>query len=511
MDLSKYQAFVDYKMHPTALKYIMSESPVRCIFKGNQGGATEATGLDVALRVLGIHPIARRNHFQKPIRMVSKIVPEDESDERNQQYVTIRRYLGSFITKKITARNKILGLRANGRDVQIEFMASTQELDAFMSVQRGAYYQDEEIERLKWDESLKRLLKEGGDANVSITPVRGLDWMYDNLWCRTDKIYRSKLICEKFGYPAVEDNGTKNGIECFCWATDDNPVLTKDNIEQIFRGFDDPDELAMARYGIFRQVSGRIYKIFDASIHVKPYNDIFNTDLFKTFWHYRIIDYHPQKPWCVSWVAISDRNEWFVWNEYEARHEHKTTLELRDEIKSMSLLDEDEQFNRMTLIDPLAVTPQANTTFSVLDDLRMGDYGLRRMEPADTKNSVSAGRMNIKMRLKNALICGVPYNNFNRNEHQEARYGIYLPTLWFLDNCTKHVEHFKQWRYVDYKQEFVKAVKVVKREGQKYSDYPRNLEFLGCIDPVWYSMDNVSDNYWENNRFQGQRQQAYGR
>lgn len=502
MDLNKYRAFVEYKMHPTALKYVMSEAPIRCIFKGNQGGATETTGIDCSMRVLGIHPVAKRNVINKPIRMVSKIVPEDEFDERNQQYVTIRRYLGGFITKKITARNKILGIRAAGRETQIEFMASTQELDAFMSVQRSAYYQDEEIERLKWDESLKRLLKEGGDANVSITPVRGLDWMYDSVWCRADKIYRSKTICERYGYPPVEEMGTKNGIECFCWATDDNPALTQDHIEQIFSNFDDPDELAMARYGIFRQVSGRIYKLFDPAVHVKPYDKYFDPNLFRSFWHYRIIDYHPQKPWAVTWLGISPRNEWFVWNELEARHEHRTTLEIRDEIKQMSLLDEDEAFNRMTLYDPLANTKQGNTGYSVADDLRMGEYGLRRMEAADTKNSVTGGRMNIKMRLKNSLICGVPSNNFNKSEIQEPRYGVYLPTLWILDNCKKHIEHLKNWRYIDYKQEFVKAVKVVKREGQKFSDFPRNLEFLGSLDPVWYAPS--VDNYWEKSRlFQG--------
>jgi hypothetical protein len=62
------------------------------------------------------------------------------------------------------------------------------------------------------------------------------------------------------------------------------------------------------------------------------------------------------------------------------------------------------------------------------------------------------------------------------------------------------------FRKIDFKQEQVKAVKNVKRESDKYSDFCRNLEFLGIEAPVWYDMDSINDNYWEERRpFQGQR------
>lgn len=505
-DYSKYLNLISYKMHPTALKYILSESPIRAIIKGNQGGGTSTTALDVTLRLLGRHPVKRRNILNKPIRMVSKIVPENEDDEQNQQYVELRRLIGpmGIITKKITARSKLLGVRVEGVDKQVEFMASTQELDAFMSVQRSAYYQDEEIERSKWDESLKRLLKEGGDANISVTPVRGLDWMFDSVWLKAAKIYRSETICKKFGFPAVEDTGKRSGIEVFCWATDDNPVLDADTIERIFENFDDPDELAMARYGVFRQVSGRIYKIFDKKIHRQPFEKVFNEELFKSYWNYRIIDFHPKKPWYVTFLAVTPTHEWFVWREMVASHDNRTTLDVRDDIKANSLLDEDDEYNRCTLIDPLSEVKQGNTGFSTFDDLAMGEYGLRRLTPADTKNP--QGRENIKMRLKNACVCGVPGNNLNKSGNMEPRYGMYLPTLWFLDSCPKHIEHFESWRYVDFKQEHVKAVRTVKRESEKYSDFCRNLEFMGCLNPVFYTPQK---DYWEPSRlFQGNRRAA---
>jgi hypothetical protein len=138
----------------------------------------------------------------------------------------------------------------------------------------------------------------------------------------------------------------------------------------------------------------------------------------------------------------------------------------------------------------------------VFDDLGRGEFGLRRLTPADTKNT--NGRLNIKTRLKNALVCGVPGNNANKKSGEDPRYGNRLPTLWILDHCRGHIEHLNSWRYVDWKQEHVKAVKEVKRESEKYSDFCRNLEFLGALNPVFYTQSK--NHHWEASKlFQGQR------
>lgn len=510
-DYSKYTQIFGFNPNPIQQLYATSPASIRAIFKGGQGGGTTACMWDASMRFCGMHPIDSRNVLMKPVRFVSKVVPEGDMDEQNQQFVEFMKFMRptGLIKKNITARNKIATIRdpLGGSDKQAEFMASTQELDAFMSVQRSADYQDEEIERIKWDECQIRLLKEGGDSSISVTPAKGLDWMFDSIWKKARRIFRSKTICAKYGFPEIEETGSSSDIECFCWATDDNPAMTPETIQRIMEGIDDPDEEALRRYGVFRQVSGRIYKAFDERIHKQPYDKYFKTDIFKAYWHYRIIDYHPKKPWDVSFIAVSPKNEWFVWNELHQSHDNRVTLELRDEIKHESLLKEDDSLNRTTYIDPLSRTSQGNTGSSVFDDLARGEMGLRRLTPANTKDSITSGRMHIKMRLKNSLICGQPYNNFSKTD--DPRYGFYLPTLWFLDNCRHHIEHFKNFRSIDWKQEGVKANKVIKRDSEKYSDFCRNLEFLGIEAPVWYDMDSINDNYWEERRpFQGQRAAA---
>ena len=503
----KYIELLGFKHHEVATQYLLSDADTRAVIKGNQGGGTKVSVYDAVLRLLGLHPVKKRNVLEAPIRFVSKCLPKNDEDEENQQYVEFKRMFPSeFIVKDVTARSSIMSVRnpLGGADRKVEFMSSKQDIDAFMSVQRSALYQDEEIDRIKWDENLMRLLRWGGDATITLTPVRGMDWTYDSIWCKARKVFRSKTICGRYGFDPLEERDSNASIDAFCWATDDNPAMAKASIERIFAEVSDEDDLAMRRYAVFKQVSGRIYKAFDKKVHKVPAADVFDASLFRTYWNYRVIDYHPAKPWAVSYVAISPQNEWFVWNELNAKHEHRTTLELRDEIKLNSLMGEDEEYNRATLIDPLANVKQGNTGFSVFDDLSMGERGLRRLTSADTQNS--QGRMNIKMRLKNSLICGVPGNNIDPDGYLDNRYGNFLPTIWFLDNCTHHLEDFEQWRYVDFKQEHVKATRVVKRESEKHSDFPRNTEFLGALNPCFYIPER---HYYEPSRlFQGRRAAA---
>jgi hypothetical protein len=285
--------------------------------------------------------------------------------------------------------------------------------------------------------------------------------------------------------------------------------MTKDAIDNLFYDVDDDDDLALRRYGVFRQVSGRIYKVFEEKIHKIPFDKVFSVENFKNYWHYRILDYHPSKPWYVTWVAVTPKHEWFVWNEMIQYHDKKTIQELRDDIKDESLLDEDDEFNRCTLIDPLSKVSKIKSSRSVFDELRMGELGLRRCRTADTKDTKDSkpSRSQIKSRLKNSVTCQVPGNNFFPNLPPDEIYGHYKPTLWFLDNCTGHIEHFRSWRFVDFKQAHVKATRTIKRESEKYSDFCRNIEFLGALNPVYYDME-PNTKWYPSQLFQGRRRAA---
>ncbi len=506
LDIASLGPLEEFILHPILVKFLLSDAQVRVLVTGNQAGKSAAAMFDLILRILGIHPNPKRNLLPHPVRCVSKCLPKNDEDEENAQYVEFkRRFPHELIKQDVTARSSIVSVGLPSGDRQkVEFMSKNMDLDAFMSVQRSAYYQDEEIDKIKWDESQMRLLQDGGDTVLTLTPVKGMDWTYDNIWRKARTIYRSDTICRVFNLPAVEHMNGGKDIEIFCWATDDNPVMKPEDVDRIMDtvgATGDDDEIAMRRYGVFRQVAGRVYKIFDQKYHKQRFEDVFDEKLFRQYWHYRIIDYHPSKPWFVSFVAISPTQEWFVWNELKLSHDRATTFDLRDIIKEESLLHEDDEYNRRTLIDPLAKEKQPNSGWSVFEDLSRGEEGLRRCESADTKNE--QGRMNIRKRLSNALECGMPGNNEMRQSYGDPRFGNYKPTLWFLDSCPLHIEHFMNWRWADWKQEHVKAIRDSKKPTEKWSDFCRNLEFLGAHDPVFYlgRAEEEAERRW----FQGRR------
>jgi len=511
--------------HDAAGKYLFSEAPIRVIIKGNQGGGTRVSMQDAAFRLLGVHPVPKRNKLETPIRCISKCLPKNDEDEENQQYVEFKRIFPSdYIKRDLTSRSPHMILRdpLGGADKKIEFLSKKQDVDAFMSVQRAAIYQDEEIEKIKWDENQARLAipasrGEGGDTTLVLTPVKGLDWTYDLIWCRAFRIYRSDTVCKKFGLKPLEEakEHERSGIEVFQWATDDNPMVDSAAINRLFGSFDenyDKDELAMRRYGVFRQVTGKIYKGFDTGIHVVPSKKLWQPDIFRYYWHFRIIDYHPYKPWYVSWVAVTPTHEWFVWQELTAPHHRLTSYDLRNKIRELSLLAEDDDYNRGVEIDPLAKVKQPNSGFSVFDDLSRGPEGLRGCRGAITtskdEHGNEHGRMNIRTRLKNSLRVGVPGNNLIKNMEPDIRFGNYLPTIWFFDTCPGHIEHFNTWRTVRWRQEATRAVKDAEKPAQKWSDYCRNIEFLGARNPVWYELRTNKGEFDAKHWFDGQRRAA---
>ena len=258
--MEQFTNMMQYIWHPMARAFLTSKASIRVIVTGNQAGKTATAMMDLSMRMLGIHPVPERNYLPHTVRCVSKSLPKSNEDEENAQYVEFKRFFpNSMIKRDVNGRDKFVMVECGSGDTnKVEFFSKNMDLDAFMSVQRSAYYQDEEIDKVKWDESLVRLLRDGGDIVLTLTPVKGLDWVYDEIWMKAKTIYRSDTICKACNLPAVEHRNGGRDIEVFCWATDDNPILKTDDVDRIMEAIgvsedDDDDQKMMRRYGVFRQ------------------------------------------------------------------------------------------------------------------------------------------------------------------------------------------------------------------------------------------------------------------
>jgi len=61
---------------------------------------------------------------------------------------------------------------------------------------------------------------------------------------------------------------THKSIVIVMAATDDNPTLETETIDKLFATFGDEEIVDIRRYGLFKQISGRIFKQFDKRTHV---------------------------------------------------------------------------------------------------------------------------------------------------------------------------------------------------------------------------------------------------
>jgi hypothetical protein len=312
--------------------------------------------------------------------------------------------------------------------------------------------------------------------------ISGNTWTFDEIFERADVIYNSPTIIEYFkkkGETLEKKQTIKDNprIGVIRGATDDNPTLDKDVIDERFSIYDDIDTMEIRRYGVFHQSTGAIFKDFSTNIHRISREEHFSSGMPYDWVHARGIDFHEHTNWACGWIALSKQNEAFIYNEYNPSPDMMVTLEIAKEI---ALRSKDYHFS-INLVDPWMAKKQMNTGLSPIDDLNRAFYEFKRQslgtggywQTWDTKSA--RGRDIIKERLKNSRLIGRPFANRVIN-HGEERY---LPTLWVLDNCTQTIHSFKNWRWQEWANRESLMTKDEKNKPQdKYSHFPITFE---CI------------------------------
>lgn len=451
--------------------------------------------------------IVLHERVSRKIRLCSETLPGDKesvsddgtesAETKNTVYPELKKWMPPFLIKRdITFRNpamivldplkgfEINGTVNKGDDIIFDFVSYNQPLQAGAGVQRMSILIDEESPKDFWDEQCRRLLMEDGDIILALTPANQMSWSYDEIFERAQVYYRTQTICDFLNksekdrtYHLVEKSESPVSIGVLMAATDDNPVMSPEAIERNFASVDDPDVLATRRYGIHRQVSGRIFKSFDYRYHFINFDEYFPDGMFIDYNHYRMIDYHPHNKWAVSWLSLSPYNEAFVWMEWSPDPERLITRTIANEI---AILSGYYKF-KLNLIDPLAAETQTNTGRTTVEDLNDFFAELKKegvgtggwWETWDTKGT--RGREVIRERLINAKKCGVPFNNKVTVDGQTR----YLPTIWISNRCAETGRSLKRWRL----ETNIRSSKNVDKDksekpAQKFSHYCTAIEAI---------------------------------
>jgi hypothetical protein len=440
----------------------------------------------------------------RTVRFASETLPgeKEEIEVKNTQYPVLkRRFNPSWIKKDITSRRPVVSVQPQlgGNPFQFEFVSYGQTTQSGAGIQRESIWIDESCPLGFYEEQLPRLFASNGDMIMSYTPIPGsIGWEFDVFYERAKYIYRTQHVLDRIyqrtgeKLPMLEVTNSKEDIAVIMAATDDNPIYedlakslseregkvisAKDYLDDFFSQYADADVVDARRYGLFRQLSGRVHKNF-GNIHIIDGMKYFPQGLPFDWIHARGIDYHQKNPWTFVWLMVSPKDEIFVVRDADFNPTRMMTYDIAHEIATMS----GKYKFKADLIDPLASQTQVNTNLTTVEDLNRFFHQFRSdgycsggyWQSWDTKGT--RGREELTARLINSSKVGRPFNNevlvYGRKEQ--------LPTIWFLDRCRKTIDSMRQWRYEEWGSRNSEQTHDEKETPQtKFSHFPITVECL---------------------------------
>lgn len=287
------------KKHKKQLAFHRSKKRNRWVFGGNRSGKTECGAAECIYLARGVHPY-RKN---KP-DVFGWVVSPTAQVQRDVAQKKILHYLrpdwiadivmtsgrkdapAAGIIDQIYVKNVFGGISVIG------FKSCDQGRERFQGSSLDFVWFDEEPPEDIYDECRMRVLDKRGDIFGTMTPLKGLTFVYE-------RIYLNPKNDPEIWYEFME------------WA--DNPYLSKSEIALLESTLDETT-LQSRRYGKFCAREGLVYPEFDEDVHVIPPFRVPET------WQDTIsIDPGLRNPLSAHWYAVDfDGNVYVVAEHYRA-------------------------------------------------------------------------------------------------------------------------------------------------------------------------------------------------
>lgn len=281
-----------YKPHEKQVDFHSSPVQIRLFLGGNRSGKTVGGACESCWRLQGNHPYLITPQPPVALRAVAVDFVDGVFKIMLPQ---IARWLppsalinGSW-TDSWDSYLKTLTL-ANGST--IEFMSYEQDLEKFAGTSRHGIWFDEEPPKAIYEENLLRLLDVSGQMWITMTPVEGMTWLYDDL------------------YLAAKTNPAIHVTEV---DMAENPHLNHGELD-MFLSTLDQDAKDARQHGKFVQIGGLIYKNFSDKNVIDPMippND---------WLHVAAMDHGLNNPTAWLWGAVDHDGRIIIYDEhYEAQ------------------------------------------------------------------------------------------------------------------------------------------------------------------------------------------------
>lgn len=286
-------------VHEKQLAFHKCQKKNRWVFGGNRSGKTECGAVESIYMARGIHPYRenRKNVFGWVVSL-SQQVQRDVAQAKILHYLNrswiedITMLSGKKESPQYGVIDQIRIKNVFGGVSTIGFKSCDQGREKFQGSSLDFVWFDEEPPKDIYDECRMRVLDKRGDIFGTMTPLKGLTFIHD-------EIYLNLRQNPQVWYEFME------------WA--DNPYLDEQEVKELTESLSE-DLLESRRYGRFKCSEGLVYPEFDENVHVV---DPFNVPID---WQDNIsIDPGLNNPLSAHWYCVDyDGNVYVIAEHFEA-------------------------------------------------------------------------------------------------------------------------------------------------------------------------------------------------
>lgn len=244
---------VGTKVHDKQVLFHKCTSRIRFVFGGNRCGKTECGAVETVWIATATHPFRKNLHDSEGwVVSVSKAVQRDVAQRKLLRFLP-KQYIKSIVMLSGSKDQSEYGIidyiiinNELGGESRIYFKNYEQSREKFQGTSLDYVWFDEEPPQDIYNECRMRIMDRGGMIYCTMTPLKGLTFIYD------------EIIINKF-------NNKEVWYICMQW--EDNPFLKTKEIAFMKKSMSD-DELESRQYGRFFVGTGLVYSEFDANVHV---------------------------------------------------------------------------------------------------------------------------------------------------------------------------------------------------------------------------------------------------
>lgn len=283
-----------------------------------------------------------------------------------------------------------------------------QDLDKFGGQSKHLIWCDEEPPYAIWQENMMRLLDTGGYMLLTMTPVHGMSWVYEDIYL-----------------------SNKDSIGVYHAATLDNPHLSMRSIDKIRDMINDEDEEAVRLYGEFIPTSHFIYPSFAMPVHIVDPLSVWKDGKLPDDWMVVLgMDPHDRTPHGVIFCAINRDNEVYVFDEIS---HHCLLSDLAQLIKKKL----HGRIPAYSMIDSSANTESSIAGRSMIQELAKPGNDIHALVTKKGRNSVLEGISTVR-----------DYLAWRKDENGKF---IKKPRLYIFSNCKELIREFRLYVWEDWK------------------------------------------------------------